>query len=256
MQAVSELYDLGKPIDISKLVSSIDYFKNVRGAELAQATFDGFGFQVFPNGLLRVVYLDHEDPSACLPKVVAKIAQALVDMGKALGLGLDASAVLATHTKEEANAKHYSSLPAVKKGGVSYRLFPHIHLASLELKGAFATKRLMELVGSELGRCAVEQARPQSLDELLTALKKFFSEMKLGELECEKTKKGLFVARVYGCAYTACPQIGEPYCHLEKELLRSAVIHFMGAFNITVQETKCWGLGDTYCEFEASMLAK
>ena len=44
------------------------------------------------------------------------------------------------------------------------------------------------------------------------------------------------------------PDVNRPLCHFERGILAGAVSGFLGK-DTTCEETKCWGLGDTFCEF-------
>jgi predicted hydrocarbon binding protein len=47
------------------------------------------------------------------------------------------------------------------------------------------------------------------------------------------------------------PRVGRPVCNLERGVIAGALEAKLGR-SVRTRETKCWGLGDSMCEFEVT----
>lgn len=67
----------------------------------------------------------------------------------------------------------------------------------------------------------------------------------------ESNNKNKAKILVYDSAYSAqMAPIGQPVCYLIAGEIAGLIETTLGEEHVSVQETKCWGLGDTYCQFD------
>ncbi|NHJ47139.1 MAG: hypothetical protein FK733_05055 [Asgard group archaeon] len=104
----------------------------------------------------------------------------------------------------------------------------------------------------------------QRFEEVINGLVKYFSDneiinipMKLAEsAEIIELKSNRAILRLHGLA-SACgaPYVGEPLCHFSAGEM-AGLIQVLTGRNTYVQEIKCLGLGDEFCEFEIKVSDK
>ncbi|HLC36872.1 MAG TPA: hypothetical protein VJK05_04680 [archaeon] len=107
--------------------------------------------------------------------------------------------------------------------------------------------RILSFSGEELGREFASGLKIKSKKELFEELKKFFKENSLGSLEFTKDFSKI---ELFGGNYTGFPIIGMPYSFFEKGIIKGAMQEFLKQLNFDVRIEKCWGIGDTYCEYK------
>lgn len=135
------------------------------------------------------------------------------------------------------------------------------YVSSQTIEGGFHTRRVLEHVGQLIGENYFKKSTAGNKDELLNEIESFFKKAGLGQLQFKKLKvpedKNVspeYTAVLKSGVFASFPNIGQNYCFLEKELIRSAFVAFTGRLNFLVKENKCFGLGDDTCEFEITML--
>jgi diguanylate cyclase (GGDEF)-like protein len=81
------------------------------------------------------------------------------------------------------------------------------------------------------------------------ALKEWFAEMGLGDLEVELDEERVLIklARCLSCS--RLPVTGTAVCDLERGMVDGVLEVILGA-QVVTKETLCWSLGDTVCQFE------
>lgn len=84
----------------------------------------------------------------------------------------------------------------------------------------------------------------------LQALKEWFAQIGLGELEVELDDEKLVVKLTHCPTCHRLPNVGAPLCDFERGLIDGVLERVTGA-EVLTKETLCWGLGDTVCQFEA-----
>jgi len=112
---------------------------------------------------------------------------------------------------------------------------------------------LPEVLGESSGPVLYLAAKrfSQGLDlGSLQALKDWFEEVGLGELEIELDTEKIIVKLTHCATCHRLPNVGAALCDFERGLVDGALEEITGA-EVLTKETLCWGLGDTVCQFEA-----
>ena len=111
---------------------------------------------------------------------------------------------------------------------------------------------LPEILGESAGP-AIYLASKRFSRELdihsIQALKDWFREMRLGELEVELDEERVLVKLTHCLSCQRMTPRGTPMCDFERGLIDGVLETITGA-DILTKETLCWGLGDTVCQFE------
>jgi len=111
---------------------------------------------------------------------------------------------------------------------------------------------LPEILGASAGPAIYLAAKRFSHDlELrsIQALKDWFREMELGELEVELDEERVLVKLTRCLSCQRLPAAGTPLCDLERGII-DGVLESITGTEVLTKETLCWGLGDTVCQFE------
>jgi predicted hydrocarbon binding protein len=104
----------------------------------------------------------------------------------------------------------------------------------------------------------------QRFEEVIKGLVKYFSDneiinipMKLAEsAEIIELKANKAIIRLHGLASASgAPYVGEPLCHFSAGEM-AGLIQVLTGRNAFVQEIKCLGMGDEFCEFEIKVSDK
>jgi diguanylate cyclase (GGDEF)-like protein len=111
---------------------------------------------------------------------------------------------------------------------------------------------LPEILGESAG-AAIYLASKRFSAELdirsIQALKDWFQQMHLGELEVELDEERVLVKLTHCLSCQRMTAKGTPLCDLERGLIDGVLETITGA-EVLTKETLCWGLGDTVCQFE------
>ena len=111
---------------------------------------------------------------------------------------------------------------------------------------------LPEVLGENAGPTIYLAAKRFSSALELTsiqALKDWFQEMHLGDLEVEIDEERVLVKLQHCLTCYGLPAVGSPLCDFERGLVDGALEGITGT-EVLTKETMCWGLGDTVCQFE------
>ena len=111
---------------------------------------------------------------------------------------------------------------------------------------------LPEILGESAGPAIYLAAKRASRDlgiSSIQALKDWFAQMQLGELEVELDEERVLVKlqRCLSCQHL--PATGTPVCDVERGII-DGVLEGITGTEVLTKETMCWGLGDTVCQFE------
>ncbi len=145
--------------------------------------------------------------------------------------------------------KSEESKPVREKLGdyVSLHLFRLERIALILLCGADS---IMYRVGREIARdVSPEMVEGDSINEIFDGLSKIFEKLKIGILELQGSQENTVKIRIYECiTCSGMPNIGKTVCYFEGGLMAGTYETITGkpAFAL---ETKCWGTGYKYCEF-------
>lgn len=83
----------------------------------------------------------------------------------------------------------------------------------------------------------------------IQALKEWFAEMGLGDLEVELDEERVLVKLAHCLSCSRLPATGTAVCDLERGIVDGVLEGIRGTAVVT-KETLCWSLGDTVCQFE------
>jgi len=111
---------------------------------------------------------------------------------------------------------------------------------------------LPEILGPSAGPAVYLAAKrfSQHLElHSIQALKDWFREMELGELEVELDEDRVLVKLTHCLSCRRLPAVGSPVCDLERGII-DGVLEMVTGTEVLTKETLCWGLGDTVCQFE------
>lgn len=79
------------------------------------------------------------------------------------------------------------------------------------------------------------------------------SALGVGNLKVQNIKGDKITVKWYECLTCShLPPLGQPLCYLEAGLLAGALNKLLGK-RVGVEETKCWGTGENYCQMEATI---
>lgn len=111
---------------------------------------------------------------------------------------------------------------------------------------------LPEILGASAGPAIYLAAKRFSRDldlRSIQALKDWFGEMQLGDLEVELDEERVLVKLTHCLSCQRLPAAGTPLCDLERGII-DGVLESITGTEVLTKETLCWGLGDTVCQFE------
>ncbi|RLG71141.1 MAG: hypothetical protein DRO04_00440 [Candidatus Iainarchaeum archaeon] len=256
MRANSFLYSLGRPIDTKKI--KLADMKIIPHTNFLFGKFGKLGILIMPNGYIRTFSTDPETSIEELSGIAAlKVQQIANALKTKLKLRIKPEEVALSKIVEELNLSSIQRILETRNKEIyeKFHLFLKLKFSVKELLGTFNEERVLAMVGLFLGRSIVKKAAPKSIDKLLTSVAKFFKKENLGFVKFEKISPTKFNATIEGCIYAGLPPVNEPYCELERTILRGAFEEFIKSPNIAVRETECWGLGQTHCKFEITITA-
>jgi signal transduction histidine kinase len=132
-------------------------------------------------------------------------------------------------------------------GTVPIELYRAIRiLAFREMLGSEIAAAVLKASGRSVGR-KLEVASPA---ELVAALERFA----IGRVVIDKQEDGFLKLTSSECATcSGLPAIGETFCHFEAGMIAGAMERIVEK-PVNVVETRCWGLGDKVCSWEATVL--
>lgn len=254
-------YSLGTPIDMKKL-SKIKQLKRVSNLEMMEARFGDLVVQLFKSGEMRA-FVPGQGKEQLQPALLAsgvKIIELLSAM-KAAGYKIDEQKVLSSG---HPMLFEYLTPDGVRPsfGGVSVNVLRELAYAPFDLSQEFQLERNEVQAGENAARRLVEAGAPKSVENVNKLLSKYLTDNGIGtpvftQEKGDRTSYPVQVLMLEESAFAAgMPVINKPYCHFVRGLLRGAYVSFYELENIEVKETKCWGLGDSHCEFRARIYPK
>jgi len=262
MQAFS--VSLGRRIDLKKASKAIDYLSPPRSFGMFRACdveFDGTTLRLFEDGNVRVyVHSEMEAYAEAMFKAtesLAYIRRLITDLRHALKVDIDSDSCLASVKPLSEKLDMYeflmmdvASMRKKYKGEMSPTFFRILHHNTIEeYLGANTAVKMLHNVGEEIGKTFAGLYGAPSLEAFLEELKKFLDAEKLGELKVVNAGEKEIVLQIFESATSAgMPDVNRALCHLERGILSGAVSGFLGKETVS-EEIRCWGLGDTFCEF-------
>lgn len=152
---------------------------------------------------------------------------------------------------EEARTQHPLDVPSVFQPDrptlgttVPIQLYRAVRLLAFrELLGS----RLSAAVLNASGQSVAQKMGVNGIRDTLQAL----NDLALAKAEVQEQTDDRVVITATECATcSGLPNIGEALCHFEAGFISGGLRGTLGN-SVTVIETKCWGLGDTICRWEA-----
>ena len=111
---------------------------------------------------------------------------------------------------------------------------------------------LPELLGASAGPALYLAGKRASASlglRSIQALREWFRDVGLGELEIELDQERVLVKLSHCASCTLLPPTGTPVCDVERGIVDGVLEDVLGA-RVVTKETLCWSLGDTVCQFE------
>lgn len=117
-----------------------------------------------------------------------------------------------------------------------------------ELLGFTLSAKIFYQAGKRIGK----RMGFKAVEDMVNA----FSEMIIGETRLIEVTRNKIVAVEDECGTcSGLPQVGEPLCFFEGGFIAGGLESILDK-DVTVVETKCWGLGDQICQWEALIYEK
>lgn len=259
MQGECITYNLGRQLDLKRL-AGIDYLRQEDPSiPLLSGSVGGMRIFLLEDGRLRVFA-----PGLGMGQLKEKLAASsfevysvVEDVRKALGLEISARDVMAGGKQENVDGE---VMPRKLGTDVPLGLLRRLFYSAYDILGEFSAERIGTQAGENHGRELGHGMA--SREELLEKLAKNIEEKRLGRVEFKKVKESKAVAPeavaiVYESAFSyGIPPVNKPVCNFLRGMLRGAFASFYNSENVSVHETKCWGLGDTHCEFEIYLFSR
>jgi predicted hydrocarbon binding protein len=109
-------------------------------------------------------------------------------------------------------------------------------------------------VGKMLGEQVLSNfVEASNLAEALTKVKNLLESTKFGRIEVISLKEEEASFRVWECADCGgLPNVGRPLCAFDEGVVEGILQAVLGK-HFLVKETRCWGTGDGFCEFEVTL---
>lgn len=254
-------YNLGQKIDISSV--------NIEGVEknagFLSATYGDVTVEVFQNGSARAFIKDGdlERLRQHLPTAGFKIIELFKNI-QSQGYEFNAEEVFQNGAPEEFNITCIPELRKESGTGTNYCLLREIVYGAFELMPRFQAERNLVQAGENSARKLLKDNNAQTPEEVADMLDAFMKTQGIGlsthSKRLDESKKGNFEIYTFKVEENAfavgLPHVNFPYCNYVRGLIRGAFAEYLELENIRVEERKCWGLGDTYCEFEMDVFSR
>ena len=259
--AISYSYDFGKQLDLAKVkgklkMSSLDNDKNI-----LFLFADPLFLILFKSGRLRVVHKERSVEALRKSLIVMnpRLRDIIQEIAKASGVKSDVDSIISSGDVEK------GSEPIERQGlnGIGFSIFRELSIAAPEkVLGAYQRERISTQAGESIGRrlaCAAKD-RKDLESKLLEVIKSeglgvpsSIPVDKSEKLRDEVQKPDAIFRVLESTSYGLVPE-GKAMCDLIRGLIRGAYCAYLSRENVNVIETRCWGLGDVYCEFRVYFL--
>ncbi|MBS3060015.1 MAG: hypothetical protein J4432_00720 [DPANN group archaeon] len=259
LKSEAMVYDLKHQLDLGKL-SKLDYLDYADEEKtVLERRSDEVRIFFFSDGKITAFvegqgfdYLKEKIASAAVDLVTA-----IEDIKRTLGLKFDTKEVLSLGSQGDIVDVDVS-VRKTTKSSVDVSVLRNLHLALYDIAGDFQAERVASQAGELKAREFVSSIKPDSKDELIDVVAKRFKEEGIGILEKiegdQKIAKDA-VLRIHESAFAAgMPYVNRAVCNYIRGFLRGAFVKFKNSEAISVNETKCWGTGSTFCEFHVMSL--
>jgi predicted hydrocarbon binding protein len=262
--AISYIYDFGKQLDLAKIKTKLKMNSLEGDKNLLFLFVDPLFLTLFKDGRLRIIHKDRDVNSLrkALTIIAPKLREIIQEIAKSSGVKKNVDSILADGDIEKfPEALEVFGRPRLST--VGFLTFRELNLFSPEkVLGPYQRERIATQAGETIGRRLAKVVKDRK--ELETKLLDLIENESLGipstlspekaEKINEEIQKPYSIIRVLeSTSYGIVPE-GKPMCDLIKGLIRGAYCEYLGQENVNVVETRCWGLGDVYCEFRVYIL--
>jgi predicted hydrocarbon binding protein len=262
MAAHSYQYIIGKQLDFKALKGIAD-LKPVEGSHIMRAQYGDVTVLLFESGEMRAFVRGGELPQlkeALLPAGVKIMG--LLQAIKACGVKFDDQAVFAAgkpmafdYTTPSGSRPTFDEVVHVDSLRESvyapYALMPEFQLERNAVQGGEnAGRKLAEGVKDKeaLNRALIDCLRNWKLGAATVSTRHDVTGQSSYDVQVFRVLESAFAAGI--------PMVNRAMCHFLRGVIRGAYAAFLELENVEVKETHCWGLGDTYCEFEMRVTPK
>jgi predicted hydrocarbon binding protein len=137
---------------------------------------------------------------------------------------------------------------------IPLQVFKLARLGSVLMAGA---DDVMFTVGREISKEVLsELVDGENVIQICDDLAEILEKLKVGILELISHNSDRVVVHLYECmTCSGMPNIGRPICHFEGGLI-GGTFEVKLRRKLEVMETKCWGTGYKFCEFEIRLQAR
>ncbi len=254
-------YSLGMEVDSQKL-SKISSLTQIGKLEVMEAKFGELKIHVFKTGEIRAFVPGEkiENLQQTLLASGIKITELLAEIKKA-GYAIDEQKVL---SDGHPMLFEYLAPGGVRPNfkGISVNILRELAYAPYEIAQTFQLERNAVQAGENAGRRIIGKNSPKDMKAVNKFLSDFIKDEGVGtpsfsEEKDERSTYPAIILKLEESAFAAgMPSINKPYCHFVRGLLRGAYVSFYEMENIDVKEENCWGLGDNFCQFKATVHPK
>ena len=262
MNTISISFDIGRDADLRKIKAKT-VFRQLRNDNNFLFTKIGEIFVIlFKSGKIRLVHENRtfESLKKSIPLYITELKDLTSKIVSAAGIRADVEKII---SKSERDSEEEFYLP-IKRSTlgdmVGSEVFNELAIiAPSEILSDYQKERLLTQAGENLGRKVATGKKTRK--ELENSIVGYLKDQGIGSAVVEKGEKERSgrtphsVVRVYESifSYGAVP-IGSGLCSLIRGFIRGAYCKYLNAENINVEEVRCWGLGDVFCEFRVYIL--
>lgn len=262
MKSDSFVYDLKNKLNIKKL-KEISYLNYAEGnEEILETKLHELILKIMPNGKLIVFKPEASFEELRNELIIngVEIYSIIEDIRKKLKLKISSKEVISQGKRE--NVGVFDPLLRKKLGNeFSLEVTRFLFYSIYDISGDFQAERIATQAGESIARKLVKEKKPTSKEELIKLIKDSFLKMKIGLVEEIKPKQKTatleIVLRIKEEAFTVgVYPFNKKAANFSRGFIRGAFAEFKRMESVTVNQTKGWELGDSYCEFEVYFLAR
>lgn len=225
--------------------------------------FGDITIQVFSSGELRA-FIRGRDINAlreALLSASVRISALLQDIKKS-GYEFDEQEVLSKGHVAQFTSRLPPGVRTSVDDHINIEVFREILYSPYELMPKFQVERNNVQAGEDIARELISSSHLKDLKALNNLIGEYIQKENIGitsfGIEQDPASQyDIQIIRVDQCAIcSGTPVVNEPLCHFLRGFIRGAYSAYLELENIAVKETRCWGFGDTYCEFKMKVFPK
>jgi len=262
LMSISYIYNFGKPLELAKIKSKLKMNSLEGDKNILFLFIDPLFLVLFKKGKLRIIHKDRDIDALkkSLTVMAPKLREIISEITKITSIKDVDSIISEGDVENETGGLEFERS---SKLGIGITTFKELSVISPEkVLGSYQRERIATQAGENLGRrLALDTKDRKNLENKLL---KFIEDEGLGIASIMSTEKAgtikdeiqkpYSIFRVFeSTSYGTTPN-GKAMCDLIRGLIRGAYCVYLNQENLNVVETRCWGLGDVYCEFRVYML--